>query len=114
MTRFLHALPIIAATLFSAGSAIAETEVGRQIVNETLTSASPDSVASTRWNCMEGTEPWVNEGIDDVDGKSGVDAVKSCVAALTRTARDHNLPDLYKQVLTKSQFIRPTTNNCPC
>ena len=57
VTRFLHALPIIAATLFSAGSAIAETEVGRQIVNETLTSASPDSVASTRWNCMEGTEP---------------------------------------------------------
>lgn len=96
---------LLAAGLSIAGAARAADDVvtaKRQGgLNAILHTISAEAVAAERMTCMFGEEPGkVAQGRSA--GKDFLpDAADTCVAALTRTAREGHLPDLYRTLLSQ-------------
>ena len=85
----------------SASPAITETARERQeLVDDIFNKDSSDSVADKRWVCVTGGESGL---VSEARGEGAAftpDASDTCLATLTRTARDGNLPQLYGKLAT--------------
>ena len=71
------------------------------ILTDMLGKDAAPTVAAHRWVCAMGQEPAKVAEVRAQGASFFPDAADSCVAALTRMARDRQLPTLYGQLLTE-------------
>jgi hypothetical protein len=89
--------------MFADGPIYAEGVPGQELLEEMQTADySPKRISRARWFCAMGREPAVvaESRKDGLMGKLP-EASDYCVAALTRSAHDHVLPELYSRLKTE-------------
>jgi len=105
MANFFRIAVFLTAAMFFAGPVSAESppEGRKFFIDRILTTLPAKKVATQRWVCMKGAETGGDPGIvagELSEGGDFPDVTDLCVAALIRSARDHTLPDLYKELRT--------------
>lgn len=91
--------------MFLAGLCLAQEDIQqqRQVILTGLLTADPqDAATQQRWVCINGNEPSRVKEARAMGFDFTPDASDSCVAALTRSAKDRILSEPYKKLLAKT------------
>lgn len=102
--NFLALVAPLALALPTSSFAASPAEISaqrQQALDDILNSDTAYTVAAQRWVCAMGKEPATVSRKRQEGAAFYPDAADTCVAALTRTARDRQLPELYTKLLSE-------------